>query len=81
MISLLKDSVAFMIARETSKGNGQNTLVLGNTVSDSDKLAEKALEASVNIPPTLLKNQGDHIQVLLARDLDFSKVYALQSAP
>lgn len=81
MISLLKDSVAFMIARETSKGNGQNTLILGNTISDSDKLAEKALEASVNIPPTLLKNQGDHIQVLLARDLDFSKVYALQSAP
>lgn len=80
MISLLKDTYALLIARQSGGGGGQNnTLVLGNTVQGTDKMAEKALEASVNIPPTLMKNQGDHIQVFLARDLDFSRVYALRS--
>lgn len=80
MISLLKDSYAYLIARQSSNNGGgaQNTLVLGNTAQGTDKMAEKALEASVNIPPTLMKNQGDHIQVMLARDLDFSSVYGLQ---
>lgn len=78
MISLLKDSYAYLIARQ-SQGGGQNTLVLGNTAQGTDKLAEKALDASVNIPPTMIKNQGDHIQVMLARDLDFANVYALRA--
>jgi type IV secretion system protein VirB10 len=79
MISLIKDSYAYLIARETSSNGGaQNTLVLGNTAAGTDKMAEKALEATVNIPPTLIKNQGDHIQVMLARDLDFSTVYTLR---
>jgi type IV secretion system protein VirB10 len=79
MISLLKDSYALLIARQSNGGGAQNTLVLGNTAQGADRMAEKALEASVNIPPTLMKNQGDHIQVMLARDLDFSSVYALRS--
>jgi type IV secretion system protein VirB10 len=79
MISLIKDSYALLIARQ-SRGEGatQNTLVLGNTARESDRMAEKALESTVNIPPTLMKNQGDHIQVMLARDLDFSTVYGLR---
>lgn len=78
MISLIKDSYAYLIARQ-SNGGGQNTLVLGNTAQGTDKMAEKALESTVNIPPTMIKNQGDHIQVMLARDLDFSTVYGLRS--
>ncbi|MES2321618.1 MAG: type IV secretion system protein VirB10 [Pseudomonadota bacterium] len=79
MISLIKDSYALLIARQSrGEGSTQNTLVLGNTARESDRMAEKALESSVNIPPTLMKNQGDHIQVMLARDLDFSTVYGLR---
>jgi len=41
-------------------------------VSDSfSKSAEIALENSINIPPTMHKNQGDRINVFVARDLNF----------
>ena len=41
-------------------------------------IIEKMLENSINIPPTLYKNQGDIIGIMVGRDIDFSKVYQLQ---
>ena len=42
--------------------------------------ATEALENSINIPPTIRKNQGEVVAVMAARDLDFSQVYALHLA-
>lgn len=82
MITLMQDAVALLIARQQSQNNGNGgTILYGqNSLRGGEKFVEKTLDAQLNIPPTLYKNQGDHIQVMVARDLDFSSVYALQVA-
>ncbi|WP_395009134.1 type IV secretion system protein VirB10 [Undibacterium sp.] len=82
MISLIKDGTQALAARDQNNAkNGQAggiTNNYGNTVSSGERMAEKILDASVNIPPTISINQGDHIQIMLAQDLDFSTVYDLK---
>ena len=80
MITLLQDAVAVVIAKQQSQNSGGgSTIMYGqNSLRGNEKFIEKTLDAQLNIPPTLFKNQGDHIQIMVARDLDFSSVYALQ---
>lgn len=49
-----------------------------NTSSASQQAAAIAVEQSINIPPTLLKHQGELVSIFVARDLDFSGVYRLR---
>lgn len=48
-----------------------------NTTDGIQNAATEALKNSINIPPTLYKNQGEKIAIFVARDLDFSDVYSL----
>lgn len=41
-------------------------------------MSNTALENSINIPPTMYKNQGDIIGILVGEDIDFSGVYAVR---
>lgn len=80
MMSLISDSVSMLTNRETggSGGSGTTNNNYSNTANSGAKVVEKMLEGTAGMPPTLSKNQGERIQVMVARDLDFSNVYGLQ---
>jgi type IV secretion system protein VirB10 len=61
-----------------SSGSGGGSVIYVPT--DAQGVMTEVLKDTVNIPPTVTKNNGDRIQVLVARDVDFSSVYELHHA-
>jgi type IV secretory pathway VirB10-like protein len=59
-----------------SQREGDDTIIY-DPGATRDIMTE-VLRSTINIPPTVVKPQGDRIQVLVARDLDFRRVYALR---
>ena len=79
--AILMSIIQGAVNRYSSNGQVSGTTVYSGTAAGGGQIVEKILESTINIPPTILKNQGDHIQVMVARDLDFSGVYALKTTP
>lgn len=65
------------IQAAVQSGRGNSGTVIVNPSATQDVMTE-VLKGTVNIPPTVVKQQGDRIQVLVARDLDFRSVYELR---
>jgi type IV secretion system protein VirB10 len=75
LVSILDGGI--QAAVQSSRGNSGTVIV--NPSGTQDVMTE-VLKGTINIPPAVLKHQGDRIQVLVARDLDFRSVYELKSA-
>jgi len=74
LVSVVNDLSNYAIAKE-SRGT---TLNFNTTTGEMNNLASIIAENSINIPPTLYKNQGGHIGIFVARDLYFGNVYGLR---
>lgn len=61
---------------------GNTALAQDGTTSintgDTQGVIAETLRNTINIPPTVRKNQGELVSIFVARDLDFSQVYDVQ---
>lgn len=73
LISLVDGAV------QAAQRSGQTGTVIYDP-SSSTGVATEALRGSIGIAPTVTKHQGDRIQILVARDLDFRQVYQLRDS-
>ncbi|CNK25644.1 TriI protein [Yersinia aldovae] len=74
MLSAIDDSLAAI----SNKASGSNDVTFDNSTRNASDMASKALENSINIPPTAYVNQGEILNVLLARDVDLRSVFRNQ---
>lgn len=79
MLSLVQDGIGYATAREQNQGGGQSISVFTQSTNTTNRMAEKVLDSTINIKPTLYKNQGDRATIFVARDIDFGSVYALRA--
>ncbi|MDQ0608288.1 type IV secretory pathway VirB10-like protein [Variovorax sp. W1I1] len=81
LISVIDGTMQALAAQRqsgTRVGSGGG-LVVGP--QGSRDVMTEVLRSTVSIPPTVIKNQGERIQILVARDVDFRSVYALRNDP
>jgi type IV secretion system protein VirB10 len=79
LMSSFKDLVAYETVKNSNASNNIASASFSNTQSAGNDLASQVLKQSINIPPTLTKNQGERVAIVVARDLDFSEVYQLEA--
>ena len=79
LVGFIDDILQILINR-SDNGEGGDTVVVGNSAAQQGRsIPEKVLESTINIPPLLTQNQGGLVGVYIARDVDFSPVYALRA--
>jgi len=81
LLSIVQDAIGYEVAKTTaSNGNATGAVFeFQNTSRTGDQMAQRVLDSTINIKPTLTKNQGERISIFVARDLDFGSVYALRA--
>ena len=76
LLSLIKDAIGYAATRGNNQ-NGSQQMYFQSTQQAGENMATTILKDSLQIPPTISKNQGERIAIFVARDLDFSSVYDL----
>lgn len=78
LVSLVNDfgkAISEAAAEKTIGGDVR----LENTSETANQMATAELEKSINIPPSLIKHQGDRLSIYVARDVWFGNVYGLKT--
>lgn len=79
LLSLIEGGMKIAAADAASRDGG-TSIVLSDQADQTSSLAEKILDNTINIPPTIYKLHGGVAGVYVARDVDFSSVYELRTA-
>lgn len=85
LLSFVKDITVAAISAETKDTSGGTSVNVQttpgqNTLNTSSSLAEEVIKQTIKVRPRMTVNEGDRISIYVARDLDFSPVYALKTA-
>jgi type IV secretion system protein VirB10 len=75
LLGMTQDAIGYLATRG---GNSNGSVVYENTQQQGNDMATRVLDSTINIAPTLKQNQGAEFTIVVARDLDFGSVYALQ---
>ena len=79
LLSIVQDAIGFATAQAAGGGAQGQLSIYQNSATAGNRMAERVLQSTINIKPTLYKNQGDRATIFVARDLDFGTVYALHA--
>lgn len=73
MLSTFQDALGNFSKRLSGGNNGSNNY--SNTENTTEDMASKVLDANINIAPTGYVKPGTVINVVVAQDIDFSRVF------
>jgi type IV secretion system protein VirB10 len=76
LLTFLEGGLGIIQSSVSKGGNSYLSLNSGGGGGVSS-LAEEVLRASINIPPTITKNEGDEIYLWILQPIDFSPAYKL----
>lgn len=78
LFSMISDGFQYVINNANSNNNNGD-VTYENTEDGMNEIIREAMRQSGNIPPTLIKNQGERVSIFVARDLNFSDVYGIEA--
>lgn len=77
MLGIIPDA-ALGLSDSVKNNKDNQTDYTANSRQAFSEIAKSAFENSVGIPPTMYKNQGEIITLIIGQDLDFSSIYRLK---
>ena len=78
LLSYVQDAIQYKTTQATPPGALVSGPSYSNTTGTGSALAEKVLNSTINIAPTLIKNRGDLITIEVRHDLWFQDVYSVR---
>lgn len=75
LLTFIDDAFAIAQTHANKSLSADNVTVDSSFGNQGSRMAEMALENSINIPPTAYINQGEVINVIVPRNVDFSSIY------